>query len=185
MSPEDLPNELRAFEAELADLVPRADRLDPLRVMYLAGRASARRRARAWPVAFVAMSAVAAVLAVMLATGPAPRATERIVYLPAEPAGTTHVANPPQVAPPPAPRAPRRAASPGWFGGTVLAWFTPAPMALAAEPALDRPYPRFRDYVLAHGLDAWPQPPSSDSTQRSDRLRTRGDWEKLLLEKRS
>ena len=72
--PED-QNDLKAFEARLAALVPRDDRLDRERLAFLTGQASVmnapsqRNRvlgvsvdSRAWPAAFAAMSAVAATL---------------------------------------------------------------------------------------------------------------------------
>jgi hypothetical protein len=79
---EDLPPELRSFEAQLAALVPRTDRLDRERLMYRAGRASLAaeigRRPWAWPAAFSAMTVVAASLLVALAVRPA----EHIVEVP-------------------------------------------------------------------------------------------------------
>jgi hypothetical protein len=74
-----LPAELLLVEAGLRRLTPRDDRLDRDRLMFLAGQASPetasshrtrvmglRVDSRAWPAAFAGMSAVAAVLAVML-----------------------------------------------------------------------------------------------------------------------
>jgi hypothetical protein len=79
--PEDA-RELKSFEARLASLAPRDDRLDRERLMYLAGQASVGpaelrrdggdwRRHPAWPAAFGAMSAVAATLMCMLIMRPA------------------------------------------------------------------------------------------------------------------
>jgi hypothetical protein len=85
---------LKAFEAALASLVPRADRLDRDRLMFLAGQQSRVSTAHqyqsgaglrswwakptlrirstwAWPAAFSAMATVAAVLAILLAIRPA------------------------------------------------------------------------------------------------------------------
>ena len=52
---QELPGELKSFEATLAALAPRGDRLDRDRLMYLAGRESAlaeagrpNGRARRW-----------------------------------------------------------------------------------------------------------------------------------------
>jgi hypothetical protein len=73
---------LKSFEARLAALSPRDDRLDRERLMFLAGRASvdctptpsrpSPRRSplehKAWPAAFAAMSAVAATLLAILVT---------------------------------------------------------------------------------------------------------------------
>jgi hypothetical protein len=78
----DLPRDLKALEARIAQLVPQSGRLDRERLMFLAGQASVvstdpqvsllglRFSAKAWPRAFVAMSAVAAALFVMLLTRP-------------------------------------------------------------------------------------------------------------------
>jgi hypothetical protein len=79
----ELPAELKAFEARLAALSPRDDRLDRERLMFLAGRASAEVRLSApadtvrlplgqygWPAAFVTMTAVAATLLAMLIARP-------------------------------------------------------------------------------------------------------------------
>jgi hypothetical protein len=78
--PED-QNELKAFEAKLAALTPRDDRLDRERLIFLAGQASVTadagrspayvvgwRRHPAWPAAFAAMTAVAATLLCVLIT---------------------------------------------------------------------------------------------------------------------
>jgi hypothetical protein len=78
----DMPRDLKALEARIAQLVPQSGRLDRERLMFLAGQASVvstdpqvsllglHLSARAWPRAFVAMSAVAAALFVMLLTRP-------------------------------------------------------------------------------------------------------------------
>lgn len=79
--PRELPGELKAFEARLAALSPRDDRLNRERLMFLAGHASAeaafagpglpsRAREMAWPAAFTAMTAIAATLLVMLVARP-------------------------------------------------------------------------------------------------------------------
>jgi hypothetical protein len=68
-----MPQELIAFEAQISALRPREDRLDRERLMFLAGHASAREshepivatRRWAWPAAFGAMTAAAAVLLVL------------------------------------------------------------------------------------------------------------------------
>jgi hypothetical protein len=80
--PED-PHELKSFEAKLAALVPRDDRLDRERLAFLAGQASMTvntdkslpavvgwRHHPGWPAAFAAMSVLAATLFVMLLTRP-------------------------------------------------------------------------------------------------------------------
>jgi hypothetical protein len=75
----ELPADLKSFEAQLAALTPRADRLDRVRLAFLAGQASMMganaalpvagtnwRRHPVWPVAFAGMSALAAGLLVAL-----------------------------------------------------------------------------------------------------------------------
>lgn len=88
---EELPPELKAIEAELAELAPREDRLDRERLVFLAGRASAspgdtepraELRRWAWPTAFAGMTAIAAGLLVMVLARPEPGVVERIVYVP-------------------------------------------------------------------------------------------------------
>src|SRR5262245_17587314 len=65
------PNdELKQFADDLARLRPRDDRLDRERLAFLAGQASVTPRGRAWPVAFGAMTAVAASLLFLLVTRP-------------------------------------------------------------------------------------------------------------------
>jgi len=86
MSPEEkLPEELKAFEAALASLVPNTDRLSRDRVMYLAGQAAlggaptyGKVRTWAWPAAFTAMTAVTAMLAVLLVNRPEASNRERV-----------------------------------------------------------------------------------------------------------
>ena len=81
----ELPTELKAFEAELAALVPRDDGLDHDRLMFLAGQASVGKppaTGLAWPAAFGGMTLVATTLAVLLLLRPAPEVIERIWPLP-------------------------------------------------------------------------------------------------------
>jgi hypothetical protein len=95
---EEKPNEidLKTFEAALASLAPRSDRLDRDRLMFLAGqqsrtgfqpversrvgqaeRSPTKKSKMPWPTAFCAMTAVAAVLAIILAVRPsAPTSNE-------------------------------------------------------------------------------------------------------------
>lgn len=81
----ELPGELKSLEARLTALSPRDDRLDRERLMFLAGQASvesavsqrdrhvlgSRPNTRPWQAAFAGMTAVAAMLLVMLITRPA------------------------------------------------------------------------------------------------------------------
>jgi len=87
---ENRPEDLKALEAALAALVPRSDRLDRDRLMFLAGQAAASQPAAAlsrrwvWPSAFSAMTAVAASLLAMLVVRPGPQIVERIVEVPVQ-----------------------------------------------------------------------------------------------------
>jgi hypothetical protein len=89
MSAEEKQDELKSFEAALAALLPRTDRLDRERLMFLAGQQSISashghitagqfssgtqgKRTWAWPAAFSVMSAVAATLFMMLLLRPGP-----------------------------------------------------------------------------------------------------------------
>jgi hypothetical protein len=65
-----LGEELKRFADDLARLQPRDDRLDRERLAFLAGQASVTPRGRGWPVAFGAMTAVAASLLFLLVTRP-------------------------------------------------------------------------------------------------------------------
>ena len=93
---EEFTEDLKVFESQLASLVPRTDRLDRERLMFLAGQQSVmgngpacaagaqsrRSRHLAWPVAFSAMTAVAVVLGVMLSVRPEPKPIVRFVKVP-------------------------------------------------------------------------------------------------------
>jgi len=88
--PAELPAELKAFEARLAALTPRPDRLDREALLFEAGRASAEVGSRhrwAWPSAFGAMATVAAVLLAVVLLQPDPQPVVEYVYVerPAEP----------------------------------------------------------------------------------------------------
>jgi len=81
-SEEEHVPELTPFEAALAGLTPRVEGFDREELIFQAGRVSVLResfvsRPRSgwrWPAAFAAMTAVAAVLTVMLSIRPAPQA---------------------------------------------------------------------------------------------------------------
>jgi hypothetical protein len=99
MSAEEKQDELKSFEAALAALMPRTDRLDRERLMFLAGQQSAlaehtlsitagqsssgtqSKRTWAWPAAFAGMSAVAAALFVLLIFKPSMSGVENIVRI--------------------------------------------------------------------------------------------------------
>lgn len=79
---QELPADLMRIEDHLASLRPRQDRLDRERLLFLAGRASAavpqpawrcglNLEHRAWPAAFAAMTAIAAMLFGLLVSRPA------------------------------------------------------------------------------------------------------------------
>ena len=86
MGKSERENELAAFEARLGAFRPGASRLDRDRVMYLAGQAAVRRERTgprtgwAWPSAFAAMTAVAAIALAALVVGR--RGTERYLSAP-------------------------------------------------------------------------------------------------------
>ncbi len=102
MSAQEKQDELKSFEAALAALAPRTDRLDRERLMFLAGRQSVfpstgtdrrlvgrgtqrvpggegKKRFGAWPAAFAGMSVVAATLLVMLISRLGSKDTDNIV----------------------------------------------------------------------------------------------------------
>jgi hypothetical protein len=115
MSAEKKQDDLNAFEAALAALAPRTDRLDRDRLMFLAGQQSIlpspdqlsvgarretegeggarRKRAWLWPAVFTAMSAVAAVLLAMVVYKPSPQVVERTVEPAASESGLASDAN--------------------------------------------------------------------------------------------
>ena len=182
---EELPPELKALEAELADLVPRDDGLDAARLMFLAGQAAAKPSATGyvWPTAFGGMTIVAATLAVLLMFRPEPEVVERTVRVPAaaaqveKPLPETAVPTIPAVEAAGSPEPDREASPP------ALPYETPgflASLFFGDYLGLDRPerwktsYPGLRDRVLAQGLDSWPtvvsrgarRPPSPQLTHR-------------------
>ncbi len=142
--------DLKEIEAALASLVPRGDRLDRDRLMFLAGQASVVRRgpdgaARAgrwaWPSAFAAASAVAASLLVALAMRWGPGSDNRVAQVPSPPQPTTAGLQPPA----PSPTVTFQAASPRW------------------PPARDA-YHQLLARVLDRGLDAWRTPAGNGGT---------------------
>jgi hypothetical protein len=81
MSNSEESHDLKSFEAKLAALVPRGDRLDRERLIFLAGQASVTNGSNViqprtwqhhpiWPAAFATMSAVAATLLFLLVMRP-------------------------------------------------------------------------------------------------------------------
>jgi hypothetical protein len=83
---EELDPELKRLEAELACLVPRADRLDRERLAFLAGQqsvAAAGIRRWLWPAGCAATTVVAGWLLVILVFQPGPRVIVRYIERPA------------------------------------------------------------------------------------------------------
>jgi hypothetical protein len=76
--------EIARLEAALAGLAPVPARIDRDRLLFQAGRRSAR-RGRLWPCAAALFALVAGGLGVALAVRPGPQITERIVYVPLPP----------------------------------------------------------------------------------------------------
>jgi hypothetical protein len=72
--------EMKAVEAALAALAPRAERLDRDQVMYRAGQAAAR-PGWTWPVAASLSLVALALLAGYDLSKPTPQAVERVVYV--------------------------------------------------------------------------------------------------------
>ncbi|MBN1911744.1 MAG: hypothetical protein JW818_18530 [Pirellulales bacterium] len=179
---EELSNELKAFEAELATLTPRPGGLDVRRLMYLAGQTSARRSARAWSAAFAAMTAVAATLAVALLLQPGPKTIEKIVRIPIEPDVRTASAEadtPPAV----------RHASIYRVRRTETTWLASLAPWFGMTPNYERPaeptYPELRDRVLAFGASTLCPTGQSVEEPSKKRPATYGDWMRILGEERS
>jgi hypothetical protein len=124
---------LRDLEQRLAACRPAADGLDADRMLFAAGRASARPGPGrfAWPLVAAGMTLVAAGLAVWAASERA----ERVAL-----AGQLR-----QQSPAPAPRVPPRPPAPGDF---------------AAEPPAPDSYLAAR-HLVEQGLDGWPERPTA------------------------
>ncbi len=172
------------LEAALGALVPRTERLNRDRIMFLAGQASVQsknsqpaippgttgpqhRAGWAWPAAFTTMTGVAASLLMALVIRPAPQVTERIVErivtapaAPQEPAAAIakRFVEPEAAAPSPA----EVATSPD-----RLVWEPFPQPAVSAEQELS--YPELRRQVLRHGLESWkPRAAESAVSGRAD-----------------
>ncbi len=163
-------HDLSELEAALAALVPRADRLNRDRLMFLAGQASAQPKIDwppvqaqpnvlrpwanwAWPAAFAAMTGVAASLLLALAIRPGPQIVERMVEriatppaLPQEPAvaaAQDHVEPDVRIDSPAT-----AVAVPDWL---VWGLFLQPAVSTKHEPS----YRELRDQALLHGLEPW------------------------------
>jgi hypothetical protein len=143
---------LKAIESALGALVPLSSRLDRDKLMFQAGAMSrpwARQRGWVWPALAAAMTVALAGESLWLGVRPAPRAVERIVFVPAS---TTDLA----------------ATAPSAVSGATASHdqknSSRAPAA--GEPrsveswAVASDYQRLQELVLRFGLDALPVPAS-------------------------
>jgi len=107
---EELDAELKSFEAALALLTPRTDRLGRDRLIFLAGQASVvsgsdrlpiRQMRWAWPAVCAVMTTAAAAMLVMLLMRPGPQVLVKYVEVPAEAAAEANEPEPsPEDTPP-------------------------------------------------------------------------------------
>lgn len=202
MSPDEgkegLLPELTAIEAVLASLAPRTDRLNRERLMFLAGQASAAarpERCRAWtrwlwPAAFSAMTAVAAMLLVMLVVQPgqiARHGADRTALAPApsaeaktaQDAGAASMQLSPEKRAEPSPDDEARPGAQDSLLSLILSPFTP-PIGPRAEPSpAHHSYPELRDLVLARGLDSW-QSPTAPAGEGRERVEAPLSYRELL-----
>jgi len=187
---------LKAFEAELASLVPRTDRLDRERLIFLAGqqsiaakeiRPATLARRWAWPAAFAAMTTVAATLAIMLLIEPRPQVVVRYVEVPIEtppseaipsesieprPTNEPSSPSPQQIERPPLPRPTggglwASLESPKFFDGS------------RDRPNGTRAHPRLVQQILAEGLDCW-KPPRGTPSQNTRSAPAPAPYRELL-----
>jgi hypothetical protein len=143
MSEEAFDADLKAFETLLRSLPPSAGRLNRDRLMYQAGRLSARRRGWALPAATTALAAAVILLSGLLLRRPPAPAVEHVVIrtVTREVAATA-----PQPVSPPSPAAEPREAATEPSEGDERAPLPPEAL-------------RLRDLVLSRGLDALPKSP--------------------------
>ena len=182
---EDLSPDLKAIEAELASLTPRTGLLDRERLIFLAGQQSVaaddagpanRRGGWGWPAAFAAMTAVAAMLLVMLLSRPEAPGNVPFVEVPPGQAVDDPDAPPPEspeslpdeefVEPPPVPPEPPAEST---FGQILLAsvgwdWTRPSERSKLGPEAS---YSRLLDLVLAGEIDDWPLPARVEGPRRA------------------
>lgn len=147
---------LKGVEAAMGSLSPAPGRLDRDRVMYLAGRASARPAplARAgWPALAAGLAALALAEGFALSGRPGARVVERVVYVPAPP-------------PAPAPeKAPAVVPGPQDEGGPaperrLADGRAPGRLPFLALSRAETDYQRLRTRLLRDGADALPEPPA-------------------------
>ncbi len=188
----ELPAELKAFEARLAALTPRADRLDRDALLFEAGQASAEvglRHRWAWPSAFGAMTTVAAVLLAVVLLRPEPQSVVKYVYVerPAEPEpisdeGVQQVAEEPLPEPSRSPQMPSR--DPTQRRESMMA--AVARDWLGVGSLGSTPRQRQLEALLAQGADAIRLPSDSPTHDRGIRRATDPQsyrqWRDALLE---
>ena len=171
---EELIGSMKAVEATLASLVPRTDRLDRDRLIFLAGRESAvaesvPRAHWVWPGALAAMTTAAAVLLVMLLYQPEPPVVVKYVEIPVQRPDPDETVSengspptePDQVVSPP-PQEPEEkplhsGGRPNLLASLGLSWW---PEPQGRLPANRVSYPRLLDQILTEGLDSLPPPES-------------------------
>jgi len=171
---EELTESMKAVEAALASLVPRADRLDRDRLIFLAGRESAIAesvpRARwVWPGALAAMTTAAAVLLVMLWYQPEPPVVVKYVEVPvqrpdpgeavSEDGSPPTEPTEPSAYPPHEPEEERlySIGRPSLLASLGLSWW---PEPRDHRVGYGASYPRLLDQILNEGLDSLPPPES-------------------------
>ena len=182
---QELSPSLKAIEAELASLSPRTDRLDRERLIFLAGQQSAaagevgpakRRGGWGWPAAFAAMTAVAAMLLVMLLSRPEAPGNVPFVVVPPERAVDDGAAPPQEspgssphegpVEPPPVPQEPPAEATSrrSLLASVGLDWIR---LPERGELGPEASYSRLLDRALAGEIDDWPLPAPGPGGRRA------------------
>lgn len=124
MGANDFDPKLNGTESALRSLIPAPAAIDRDRLMFEAGRRAARQRG--WPIAAGGFAAIAALLAVRLASAPEPMPSIPVMATHSTPATTPESA--------PESRTQRANAAPGFL--TLL--LTGAPDSIPAEPARQR-----------------------------------------------
>lgn len=196
----ELPADLRAFEAQLASMTPRADLPDRDALLFRAGQLSVLDKAGAqfacadswrWRAGFAAMSAVAAALLIALLVRPKPPVVERIRVVTVRtpnndgdqisverptPAEAVERPKPPLVRHDSVPPPPR----PGnTFAALLQQWFWMDEQKLQQETA----HWSLRNAILTEGLDAWKNEPAEmvPEEQESAQPTNRRQWIESLL----
>ena len=142
--------ELKAIESALGELVPVSSRLDRDKLMFQAGAMSNRHPGRgwAWPACTAALGLMVCGESFLLASRPAPRVVERVVFVPApESVAIAASAREPETG---AENAPHRKSEVPKVGESPL---------VASWPVVSD-YRRFQAMVMRFGLDAVQEPSS-------------------------